>query len=140
MTGVLNVTDILQWVTNHFNDGSLSQQSLVNKRHQHVFHVFPELGYQLNPWLEKQVKAFLRERHLISKELAKQRFDPLWHRGSVIDVSRCELNGEELATVIDPKMKLETIEPADRVLSAKSGFGKDTIGVNPTMMTHCNGN
>jgi len=47
MPGMLNLTDVLQWVIDGFKHGSFAQQHLVEQLEQAIFHVLAGFRHQL---------------------------------------------------------------------------------------------
>ncbi len=101
---MLNLRDVFQRVINRLNYCSLAEHQLIAEWHQLVFHVLLYLGHELYIIIKQKVKQGLRDITFVSEELAKQFFDHLWHRGSVIDIARGELNSKQFTTVIDNQM------------------------------------
>ena len=73
MTSMLNLGDIFELIDDAFDDGPFAQEQFVNPRQQAVFHVFPELGNELDTQrVEELFKQRLRNIAAIRNQLAKQ--------------------------------------------------------------------
>lgn len=136
---MLNLEDVLKLINNGLTDSPLAQQDGIGHRsYQLGFHIFPELGNQMNA-LEKQLlKKGFRQVALIAKKLAKQLVDKTLHlqRGAVIGVSRSKHNIHQVSGIAGDHVQLEPIKPADRAVPAGSQALKYFVAVNTAIVTH----
>ena len=134
MTGVFNLGDILELINNGFQDTAFAKQELVGQYNQPVFHFGLEASHEMETPLEQLFGQGLREVAFIAKQLAPQPAGQLWHRHAIIDITRCEATGQQLPTIIDHQMQLETKEPIYRVLAALGDILKRAVTRDPTIV------
>ena len=114
MSGVFNLCDIFQLIIDRLYQGSFSEQDFVRYAHQRVLHVIFHFGCQLYA-----IKKEILEQGLPDIPLVRAKFTLyvlqelfLFQRLTVVYVSRCEHEIENLALVIDNQVKLEAEEPS----------------------------
>lgn len=114
MPGVIYITDRLQNIVHALDDAPLHQQLLVLHVHQHVLHVFPHSGDQLQPLIHQLRGHLAIDKALISKQKPFDPFEQSPHqRGAVVrNIARLHERVHQLARSIDHDKELETIEPA----------------------------
>ena len=119
MSGMLNLTDILQPVIYSFNHGSFPKHQLVMQVHQRVLHVPLEPGDQVYAVHEESLEEILADVSPIGEQLAKQLFREafVFLRSAVVDIARGQLPLHDLALVVDDQVQLESVEPAHRALA-----------------------
>ena len=69
MPGMLNLTNVFEWVIDRFNHGSFAQEKLIHAGHQAVGHVLAALGNQLQSLRIELFKPGLRSIPLIAEQL-----------------------------------------------------------------------
>ena len=131
MPGVFHLCNILKLIIYGFHQGSLPKDYLVIHRHQYVLHIAFDLGNDLYPVQEEEVKKPFVYVSLISAQFTTYFFHKgsVFQRIAVISVGRCYHEVEQLSFVIDDYMELEAEEPTHRT--------SDTLGYsfeNPVVM------
>ena len=103
--------------------------------HQLVFHVLPQSGDELKSLLKEQLGKRSRDIAPISNQLASQMFDHLGNGLTIIDVACSQAASEQLASIIDRQMQLETKEPAHACLTPSGIRRKDAVSTDPFGIT-----
>ena len=137
---MLNLRNVFELVINGFNDAAFSQQNLIKQGDDFGFHVFLELGDELNAKrLPELFKQGLGNVATIGDQLAKQLFAQCRYRFTIIDIAGCNLARQEFTTLIDDQMEFETVKPAHRTLAAISKFGEDLVIMDTMVVAHAQG-
>ena len=98
--GVLDLTDVLESITDNFNQGSLPQEDLVDQAQQLRFHVFVEPDDQVASLNPQEFEDFVAEVATISKEaLFDQQDCPV-----MVNTAWSEANSQQVATVIQDQV------------------------------------
>ena len=98
--GVLDLTDVLELIIDHFNQGSLPQQDLVDQAQQPGFHVFAEPDDQLGSLNPQEFEDFVAAVATIYKEaLFDQQDCPV-----MVNTAWSEANSQQVATVIQDQV------------------------------------
>ena len=140
MPGVLNLGDVLELINDRFDDGALSQQQVFRQRHQAVLHVRAQLGYQANTeGIQQELKEWLGDIAFIAKQSAEQVFDQFRDWLAIIDIAWSEDHTEQLASIIDNQVQLETEEPTGRTLASLSEIVKYLVLLDTQVVTHSQG-
>lgn len=111
---MFDLGNVFQLVVHRFNQGTLSQQDFVHQRHEDVFHVPTHGCDELNALFPERMKPFGRNVTLVAEELSGQSASQRRDRFSVVNISWCQRDGQQLAAFIDDHMELETETPAHR--------------------------
>ena len=114
MARMLDLAKVLQLVIHRFNQRSLLQQNLVHQFDQALLHVLFRFGHQLQATLVEFLKQLLRDVAPVTEKLPEQTLRHFWHWFTVIRVGRGELEGQQLAALVDDQMQLEAKLPACR--------------------------
>ena len=119
MSGMLNLTDVLQLVIDGLYDRPLPEEDFVVEVHQRVLHVPFDLRNQVYVVNKQHLKEVLADVSPVCKEFSEEpvgKFFVLqWI--PVVDVSRGELPLDNLTFVVDYQVQLESVEPSHRTLS-----------------------
>ena len=99
--GVLDLTDVLELIIDHFNQGSLPQENLVDQVQQPRFYVFAEPDDQFDSLNPQEFEDFVAEVATISKEdLFDQQDCPV-----MVNTAWSEANSQQVATVIQDQVQ-----------------------------------
>ena len=136
VAGMLDLTDVFELVVDALDQGAFAEQQLVGGLQDLLTHVLAPLGDEDETLLdEKLLGQRLGDIAAVAKETPKQATHQLRHRAAVIDIARREVEGQQLATIIDEQMQLEALEPADRGLAAPCIHPEDAMLGDPRVVT-----
>jgi len=131
VTGVVDVADAHQDVIDGLYGSSFHQLELVFEGEEHVFHILPDLGDQVEAFF-KQLLHQRGEITFVSVALAlealKQGFEYLMV--VVCHVGRGDEKAGQLPVLVDDQVQLEAKEPASGAFSSGSDSLKDFMGVD----------
>lgn len=114
MSGMFNLGDIFQLVIDSFDYRSFAEQYPVIHRPDSTFHVAFKPGYQLYAVNEEFTEQVFADVSLVSDEFAiNELYERLYFQGfTVIDITRCYHEVQNLSFVIANQMQLKAVEPA----------------------------
>ena len=113
VSGVFDLSHVLELVVDGLDDGPLPDQNLVRDAHERALHVAPELREELYPVHEQfleQTPAYVTlvpdefPRDVLQKGGALQRLP-------VIHVARGQYEAEQLPLLVADQVQLEAVEP-----------------------------
>ena len=140
MTRVLDLRDIFQLVNNCLDNRALSQQNLIEDRHEFVFHIRFDPNDELNVEIcQEFFKKWLRNIASITNQFAKHAAHQFRNWFSVIDISRREHHIQDFATIIDDQMQFEAEKPTGRCLPALCQTCKNAMLGNAPVVTNVQG-
>ena len=131
---MLDLADVLELIDDRFDEGTLSQQHLVQQWHQAVFHVALDAGDQAHAAKIQSLEEFLADVTLVAKKFAEQVLRQCLDGFAVIHVAGGEANVEQFATIVGNQMQLETEEPSSRGLAALGEAGHGAVAENPQVV------
>ena len=127
---MFDLADVFELVVDRFNQGPLSQEDLVDEGKQLGLHVLAELGDEFDPLGSQGLEEFLGDVATVAEELSGE---SLRHRGdgaAVVGVARSGPDPQQVATVADDQVQLESEEPSHRGLPSPGDALKDLVGVD----------
>ncbi len=133
MTGMLDLGLVLQLVVNGFNDVPFTQQQFIQQRQQAVLHPGSQAGDELQSLLPHLLEQGLGNVAFVAEQLAKQPSCQFGYRFAIIDIPRCEREGQHLPDLTDDQMELEAIEPTERTLPPCRQALEDFVSRDPSI-------
>src|SRR5215207_8806204 len=110
---MLNLRNVLELVNNGFHDGTFAQQEFVHQWHQPIFHIGAKPCDQLDiEGAQEFFKQLFGNIAFICKEFAEEFPNHVWHRFSVVHVTRREHQIEQFASIIENQVQFEAKKPA----------------------------
>ena len=135
MSRVFDLRDILELIDNGLHNRTFPQHQAVFPEHQAILHIRSEFGDQLDgEGLVEIIEQRLGEIAFVSKDLSEQPFDQFRDRLAIIDISGCEQNTEQLASVIENQVELEAIEPAGRCMTTSSQVSENLVVMDASVV------
>jgi superoxide dismutase len=120
MARVLNLLDVFELIVDAFDDRALAQSQLIHQWHEFVMHVLADLGDQVQAALPEFVEKALGDVAPIRDELAGQALSQVGDGLTVVNVAGRDPKREQLATIIDDQVELESEKPAHGVFTASA--------------------
>ena len=138
---MLHLSDVLQFVIDGFDNGSLSCQQSVRHAHDGSLHIALEFRYQLYAIDKKPLEEFLSDISLVPNELTVQEFYErlVSKRLAVIDVSWGNHEVKQLSFLIADEVQLEAKEPAHGAFAPLGDALECPMNVNTLIATHPEG-
>ena len=114
MSGMFNLGDIFQLVIDSFDYRSFAEQYPVIHRPDSTFHAAFKPGYQLYAVNKEFTEQVFADVSLVSDEFAiYELYERLYFQGfTVIDITRCYHEVQNLSFVIANQMQLKAVEPS----------------------------
>ena len=114
-----------------------TQQEFVHQRHQPIFHIRANARDQLDVEGAQQFfKQLFGDIPFVSKQFAKEFADQLGNRLTIIHIPRGQPQIEQLASVIEDQVQLETKKPAYESLATLGQPRKDLVSVDSWVLAH----
>ena len=118
MTAMFDLRDILELIGDGFDDESTTQQELVPKRHQPVFHVGSQSRDELNTLVPQRLSVLDANIAFVTKQFAEEVSGQRQQGFPVVGIARGQSKGQNLSQIVDGEMQLEPEEPAHGGLAA----------------------
>ena len=135
---MLNLSDILQFIIDGFNDGTFPCQQPVRHAHDGSLHVALQLRYQLDSVNEQPLEELLADVSLVTDELAVEELHEslVVKRLAVINVAGGDHEIKELALLVADEVKLESEEPAHRALAPLGDAFESLVNMDALIPAH----
>lgn len=136
MSGVFDLTNVLQFIIDRFYDGPFPEQYFIGYGHQAVFHVVPYVGYEMDTVHEKHLGKFLAHIALVGVQLAEYPVQEtlLFQRRPVIFAGLGYSEIEYLALVVYDDVELKTVEPSHRGLPGIGNAFENLVSANALIL------
>lgn len=135
---MLHLSDILQFVIDGLDNGSLSRQQPVGHRHDGSFHVALEFGYQLYAVNEESLEQFLADITLVTYEFAIQELNKClvvkWL--AVINITRSDHETEQFPFLVADEMQFESKEPSHGTLASLGDTLESLMNMNTLILAY----
>ena len=133
---MLHLSNVLQLVIDGFDDGSLSKQELVGNAHQGSLHVVLQFGYQLYPVHKETLKQILADISFVTDKFSIEHFHEglVVQRLSVVNITWCNHEVQQLTFLITNQMKFEAEEPSHGAF-APLGYSLESLVYVYTLVT-----
>ena len=125
-----------EFVEESFDDKPVSQQELVQDRHQIILHVSANARDQLQPLFPEISEEFFGNVALVGQQLSLQSGNYFFQRCAIIDVARRDLHGHQFTAMVHHHMQLEAEEPAHSRMSACGQALESAIAADAWIGTH----
>lgn len=104
---------VLELVVYRFYNGSLSKKDLVPHAHQHIFHVVPDTGDQMQALVEEHFHKFFRDIPLVAVQATEYflQYIALLQRCPVVLAGPGDHKVEQFPLIVDHDVELEAVEP-----------------------------
>lgn len=138
MSGMFNLSDILQLVIYGLDYRSLTEQYSVIHRSDAPFHVILQFGDELYSVNEEFTEQVFADIALVSDKLAIDEFYErlYFQRLTVIDITRCDHEVKYLTSVIADQMQLEAVKPSQRAFAALCQAFENLVHVDALVPAH----
>lgn len=83
---------------------------------------------------EQGLKEPLGQGAFVAQQFAEQSACQVWERLAIIYVSRRDLAGEQVSTILDDQMQLEPVKPLHRILPSLGQSPKDPMLLNAAVV------
>ena len=141
MSGVFNLSHILEFIIDGLNQRPFPQEDLVRDGHDLAFHVVLEFCDQLNAIHKDFGEEVLADVPLVSHKLAKYLLDKglVPQRLPIIDIARCYHEVQQITLLVANQMQFEPVEPPHRALAPLGKFLEDLVEMDALIPAHPQG-
>ena len=124
---VFHLAPIFQLIVDALDQRPLTEQELIDHRHEFVVPVALEFGEQLQTVCPQLLEPFLADVATIAEPFAPEWADQLGDGTAILDLSRCECEAEPFTLLVDDQMQLEALEPTHAAFATLRQPGKDLV-------------
>src|SRR4051794_23578031 len=135
MTGVSDLTNVFQLLSDTFHQPAFVQEQFVPERQQLVFPVALPLGNPLYPRLRQAFEPFLAEIATIPEQLAPEPCGEIWPGDAIIHITGREAESQQGPFIVHNEVQLEAIEPTHAALSALCRASKYLMTIDAPIVT-----
>ena len=141
VSGVFNLSHILEFIIDGLNQRPFPQEDLVRDGHDLAFHVVLEFCNQLNAIHKEFGEEVIADVPLVSHKLAKYLLDKglVPQRLPIIDIARCYHEVQQITLLVANQMQFEPVEPPHRALAPLGKSLEDLVEMDALIPAHPQG-
>lgn len=114
-------------VENGLDDEAFAEQDLVGHGHEIVLHIPADAGDEMQASAPEFFEQFFADIALVSEQFPRQIFGDVSQHGRVGCVAGCDLDGHDLALVVDHKVQFKPVKPAHARLASGGHALEDLV-------------
>ena len=135
---MLNLSDILQFIIDGFDNGPFSCQQPVGHAHDGSLHVALQFRYQLDSVNEQPLEELLADVSLVTNKFSVEELhESLVVKGlAVINVARGDHEAEQLPFLVADEVQFESEEPSHRALPSPGNAFESLMNMNTLIPAH----